>query len=296
MKNKGERLFPYTMTLPALLLLLCLSVFPLLFVLYYSFTDYYLLTKTPPLFIGVENYAKILRDPYFLQAVSNTVRFTVLAVLAETGLGLLMALLVNSVRRGAKILRTLVLLPTLLPGVTAALTWQIMLSNNYGIVNKLLSIFGVAPVNWLMDTKTAFYAILFIDVWQFAPFAFLLIYAALQTVPKSQYEASEIDGAGAFGRFLYITLPNIRTALLLTALLRTIDSFRLFDKINILTKGGPANTTATITQYIYLNGVRSLKVGYGGAASVIMTVLVLALSVAYIAMTFKTEKNGRLRG
>ena len=290
MKKNTERFFPYGMTLPALFILLCLSLFPILYLLFYSFTDFRLLGKTHPSFIGFQNYARILRDPYFLQSLRNTVLFTVLAVLSETILGLLMALLINGVRFGAKVLRILVLLPTLLPGVTAALTWQLMLSNNYGVINKMLAALGAAPVNWLMETRTAFYAILFIDIWQFSPFAFLLLYAALQTVPESQYEAAQMDGAGSLQQFFYVTLPNIRPALLLTAMLRTIDTFRLFDKVNILTKGGPANSTATITQYIYLNGIRSLKIGYGGAASILMTVFVLALSFLYLARTFHKRK------
>lgn len=145
----------------------------------------------------------------------------------------------------------------------------------------------MSSVNWLQDTHTAFYAILAIDIWQYAPFAFLLIYAALQSVPESQYEAARLDGAGVIKQFVYITLPNIRGTVMAVVLLRIMDSFRLFDKVNILTKGGPANTTATITQYIYSYGVKQLKVGYGCAASVIMTVIILIISSGYIRQNIK---------
>ncbi|MDD4368148.1 MAG: sugar ABC transporter permease [Oscillospiraceae bacterium] len=285
-QEKRATAFAYSMALPALVVLAGLSVYPLLYILLYSFTDYTLLAREAPAWVGGANYAEILQDPYFQQALLNTVKFAFGAVLLETGLGLLMALQVIRMKSGQQLLRTLLLLPTLLPGVTVALTWQIMFSNNNGILNQLLAWLQLPAVNWLQDPGTAFYAILAIDVWQYAPFAFLLIYAALQTVPASQYEAACLDGAGNWDQFRYITLPNIQPALLLTALLRTIDSFRLFDKVNILTRGGPANTTATITQYIYQNGVRSLKIGYGGAASVIMTVLVLLLSLVYIRKSF----------
>jgi multiple sugar transport system permease protein len=186
-------------------------------------------------------------------------------------------------------LRTVSLLPTLLPPVTVALIWQIMFSNNYGIINKLLGEIGIDPVNWLMDVNTAFYAILVIDIWQYAPFAFLLIYASLQSVPQGQYEAAKIDGAGVLQQFVYVTLPNIANGVIMVVLLRTIDTFRLFDKVNILTKGGPANSTATITQYIYQYGVKGLKVGYGSAAALIMTVIVLILAGAYIKRSFKKQ-------
>lgn len=287
--NKCKNIFSYKMVTPSMIILTLLSLFPLMFNIFYSFTDYYFLAKTAPKFIGIENFIKILEDTYFRQAVYNTIKFTILAVLFETILGLMMAIFINSIKRGKKVLRTMVLLPTLLPPVTVALVWQIMFSNNYGVINETLSKFGIPAINWLMDVKTAFYAILTIDIWQYAPFVFLLIYAALQSVPQGQYEAAKIDGANSWHRFIYITIPNISKVIGMVVLLRAIDSFRLFDKVNILTKGGPANSTATITQYIYQYGVKGLKVGYGSAASLIMTLIVLVLAFFYIRQSFKKE-------
>lgn len=287
--GKSKSVFAYKMISPSSIILVALSLFPLMFIFYYSFTDYYFLAKTQPKFIGFENFNKIIEDTYFRQAIYNTVKFTVIAVAFETVLGLMMALFINSITRGKRLIRTLVLLPTLLPPVTVALVWQIMFSNNYGIINEILNKFGVSSINWLMDVKTAFYAILTIDIWQYAPFVFLLIYAALQSVPQGQYEAAKIDGANIWHRFLYITIPNISKVTGMVVLLRTIDTFRLFDKVNILTKGGPANSTATITQYIYQYGVKGLKVGYGSAASLIMTLIVLFLAIFYIRQAFKKE-------
>lgn len=273
-----------------MLVLTVLSIFPLCFVIYYSLTDYYYLTTVPPKFVGLENYIKIFKDQYFVQALWNTLRFTILAVISEVILGLAVATLINSIKRHQKLIRTTTLLPTLLPPVTVALIWQIMFSNNYGLLNNLLESVGLAPVNWLMDVNTAFYAILVIDIWQYTPFAFLLLYAALQSVPQGQYEAAALDGAGAWKRFIYVTIPNISTNVIMVVLLRVIDTFRLFDKVNILTKGGPSNSTATITQYIYQYGVKMLKVGYGSSASIIMTILVLILAFGYIKKNFDRNK------
>lgn len=294
--GKSKRIFAYEMMSPSILLLIMLSLFPLIFILHYSFTDYYFLAKTSPEFIGTANFSQILGDTYFKQAIVNTVKFTILAVIMETLIGTLMAVFVNGIKSGKRMIRTLVLLPTLLPPVTVALVWQIMFSNNYGIINEFLNKINISSVNWLMDVKTAFYAILTIDIWQYAPFVFLLIYAALQSVPQSQYEAARIDGANAWHRFIYITIPNISKVIGMVVLLRTIDTFRLFDKVNILTKGGPANSTATITQYIYQYGVKGLKVGYGSAASLIMTVIVLFLALFYIKQSFKTEESVEVKG
>ncbi|MEK3788795.1 carbohydrate ABC transporter permease [Paenibacillus sp. FSL K6-1230] len=274
--------FQWAMLAPVTLLLIGVTVFPFIFTVTNSFTDYYYLATDDKQFIGFSNYIKILQDEQFLQAVWNTIKFMILAVSIETALGLGIAVLIESMRRGQKVLRITMLIPSLLPPVTVALIWQMMLSNHNGIVNHLLHWFGAGPFNFLMDINIAFNAILFIDIWQWTPFAFLLLYAGLQSVPRSQFEAAKVDGAGKLRIFIHITLPNIMPTLFMVILLRTIDTFRLFDKVNILTGGGPANSTTTITQYIYKQGVYNLQIGYGAAASVIMVMLVLVFSLFYI--------------
>ena len=253
------------------------------FTFVYSFTDYnYLKGTENASFVLFDNYVSLFKNGYFQQAVWNTIKFTILAVVLEMALGLLIAVFVNSLKRGQKIMRTLLLLPYLLPAVTVALSWRMMLSANYGIINQFLKGLGLPVFNWFMDTKTAFGTILLIDVWQNVPFVFLLLYASLQSVSENQYEAARIDGAGFFQQFWYITLPNIKGSLALCALLRTIDTFRLFEKVNVLTGGGPAGTTTTITQFLYTYGIKSLDFGFGSAGAIVMTLLVLILSSFYI--------------
>ena len=289
--KKKNALYAYLMSSPAMLVITILSIFPLLFIIWYSMTNYEFLYPQRTKFIGFDNYKKLFSDPYFRQALVNTLKFTALAVFFEVLLGLAISVLVKSVKSGQKLMRTLTLLPTLLPPVTVALVWQIMLSNNNGLINNILGVFGFSPVNWLMSVNTAFYAILVIDIWQYTPFAFLLLYAAMQGIPQGQYEAAGIDGANKWSQFRYITVPNISRSIIMVMLLRVIDTFRLFDKVNILTKGGPANTTATITQYIFHNGVNMLKVGYGSAASVVMTLIILVLAYGYIRQSFQPRKH-----
>lgn len=287
MQNKKNNTgFTYQLTGPTLLFLLVMTVYPVIFTLCYSFTDYNYLKGTHP-FSGLANYKALFQNLYFRQAVCNTVVFTVLAAGLEVGLGLLMALFVKSLKRGQKVIRTLLLLPYLLPAVTVALIWRMMLSPNYGIVTELFANLGLPVYNWFYDVKTAFGMLLLIDVWQNVPFAFLLIYAHLQGVPESQYQAASIDGAGALQRFWYITLPNIGNGIALCTMLRIIDTFRLFEKVNILTGGGPANTTTTITQFMYMYGVKTLKFGFASACAVVMTVFVLIMSSVYIRKAMK---------
>lgn len=282
-----NKLFSGLMITPTIIVLLIMSLFPLLFTIYYSFTDYYYLSRSGANFISLDNFVKILSDPYFQQAVRNTVIFTLVCVLFETVVGLMIAIFVNGLHHGKKIMRTLLLLPYLLPPVTVALIWKIMLSGNYGIINNFLLALNLPVFNWFYDTRTAFGSLMFIDIWQNTPFVFLMLYASLQGVPESQYEAAKIDGASKWKQFKYVTLPNLKGGITLCLLLRTIDTFRLFEKVNILTQGGPANTTATITQYLYLNGIKNLQFGFGSAGAIIMTVLVLVVSSFYIRKTVK---------
>ena len=275
--------FGLGMLTPTMIVLLVMTAYPLIFTFVYSFTDYnYLKGTQDASFVLFENYTSLIQNGYFQQAVWNTVIFTVLAVVLEMGFGLLIAVFVNSLKRGQKIMRTLLLLPYLLPAVTVALSWRMMLSANYGIINQFLESLGLPVFNWFMDTQTAFGTILVIDVWQNVPFVFLLLYASLQSVSENQYEAARIDGVGFLQQFWYITLPNIKGSLALCALLRTIDTFRLFEKVNVLTGGGPAGTTTTITQFLYTYGIESLDFGFGSAGAIVMTVLVLILSSFYI--------------
>lgn len=285
-KDRSERIqntiFSINMTSPTVVLLLIMSVFPLLFTIYYSFTDYNYLSKSGAHFVGFNNYIKLFKNKYFIQSIWNTIKFTVICVLAEMLLGLAIAVFVNSIRRGKKTLRTIVILPYLIPPVTVALIWQILLSNNYGIINTFLNAIHIPTYNWFYDIKVAFWTICFIEVWQCMPFVFLLLYASLQSIPSDLYEAAKLDGANSWQQFIHITLPGISNGLFLCFLMRTVDTFRLFDKINILTKGGPANSTATITQYLYNNGISNLHFGNGSAIAVVMVILVLILSSAYI--------------
>ena len=279
--STATRRFANTMVSPTVIILLVMTAYPLVFTLIYSFTDYNLMKRNTS-FIALKNYADLLGNAYFRQAIWNTVKFTVLTVALEMVCGFFLALFVNSLKKGQKAMRTLLLLPYLLPAVTVALSWRMMLSPNYGIVNQVLTTLNLPVYNWFSDIQTAFGMLVLIDVWQNTPFVFLLLYAALQSVPQAQYEAAKIDGASRFKTMIYVTIPTLKNSLSLCALLRTIDGFRVFEKVNLLTGGGPANSTATITQYLYNFGIKNLKFGFGSAGAIVMTILVLILASAYI--------------
>ena len=201
------------------------------------------------------------------------------AIAEELGLGFIAknAALNSAMNLGIKALQIV---------FTLFLCW-LMIRLSHKLINKVLEALNLPVYNWFSDIHTAFGMLLLIDIWQCAPFVFLLLYAALQAVPQAQYEAARIDGANGLKVLFYVTIPNIKNSLALCALLRTIDSFRLFDKVNLLTGGGPANSTSTITQYLYNYGISSLDFGFGSAGAIVMTVMVLILSSFYIKRAIK---------
>lgn len=284
-----NRSFGYEMTFPSVALMLVLTVYPVIFTAIYSFTNYNFLKKEKA-FIGFSNYTSLFQNEYFIQSLKNTAEFTILAVLLEVSIGVFLAVFVKSLKeKTQKILRVVLMFPYLLPSVTVALVFKMMLSPNFGIINQILEKIHIPVFNWFYDSRTAFLAILFIDVWQNVPFVFLLVYAKLTTLPSTQYEAAQIDGANWFQVFRFITLPNISGCLTVCIMLRMIDTFRLFEKVNILTGGGPAGTTSTVTQFMYNYGIQTFKFGFGSACSVTMTLLVLIFALFYIRRIFSSK-------
>ena len=289
----GGRAFPKLMLTPTLVIMAVLTAYPLVFTFVYSFTNYNYLKHAhkSPDFILFKNYIDLFKNGYFRQAVVNTVVFTLLAVALEIFFGLLVAVFINSLKRGQKVMRTLLLLPYLLPAVTVALSWRMMLSPNYGIINQVLETFGLPVHNWFMDTKTAFGTVLLIDVWQNIPFVFLLLYASLQSVSQDQYEAALIDGASSWQSFIHITVPHIKVVVGLLVVLRTIWVFNNFDIIYMTTAGGPASMTTTMPLYIYDLGWTNKLVGRASAASIILLLFLIVVCIAYFAVITHWEKE-----
>jgi len=230
-------------------------------------------------FVGLENYAYLLRDPGFLRALGNTVYITALAVPLELGLGLATALLLHRRFPGRAWVRAAVLVPWAIPTVVSARMWEWIL-NPAGVLNHLLG----ADVNWLGDPAVAIHAVILADVWKTTPFAALLLLAGLQVIPEDLPRAARVDGAGPFRVFWHVTLPLLRPALLVALLFRTLDTFRVFDVVYALTEGGPADRTATLSLYAYRLYFRTQQFGTGSAVSVLTFACVLVLAVLYVRL------------
>lgn len=262
-------------------MLLFVTVYPILGTLYYSLHKYNLLTGEFE-FTGLQEYILLLQDPVFAISVRNTVFFSVSATLAQTFLGLAIAVLVNQEIRGRRWLIPVLVLPNMFSVVVVSSMWKLMLDYETGLINHILRAIGLPAQAWLSSVELALPSIIVIDTWQWTPICFLIFYAGLQSIPRELYEAALVDGASPLRTFRSITLPLLKPYIALVLLLRSIDTFRLFDKVYLLTGGGPAHATETISLYIFKTGLVFLDIGKASAASFIMLVLVLLISALYV--------------
>lgn len=286
MNSKREERRMVAMTLvPALVVTFGVILIPLVEAFWLSFHRYNLTVPGRP-FIGLANYAAALSDPGFWQAVGRTLYFTVVSTGLELVLGLAVALLLNERFAGRGLLRALLLLPWALPTIVNGMIWRWIYNADYGALNALLVQLGLIDHyrSWLGSPMGAMNAVIVADVWKMTPLVVMILLANLQTIPGELYEAASIDGAGALGRFRFVTLPHIRAGILVSLVARTIEAFKVFDIIFIMTRSGPANGTQTIAYYAYTETFTGLQFGKGAALSYLIAILITALALIYFRL------------
>jgi trehalose/maltose transport system permease protein len=273
---------------PTLVAGLAVAGWPLSRTAYLAFTDARLSEIEAAGWLGLDNFALILSDPHWWRAVGNTAVFTVASVTSELVLGLAFALLLNARWRGRRALGAVALVPWAVPTIVAAQMWGWMFHDVYGVVNDLLLRLGLieTPVAWLADPASALAAVVVTDVWKATPFMTLLLLAGLQAMPPQVHAAARVDGAGPVRRFLYITLPLLRPAIVVALIFRTLDAMRVFDLIYVMTSNSRA--TATVSVYARQHLIDFQEVGYGSAASLLIFLIVGLISVAYVAVLAPT--------
>jgi multiple sugar transport system permease protein len=262
---------------PALVLLSFVTVYPVLYVIYLSL-ERRLLIFNISRFVGLDNYLFLFRDDRFWNAFGNTAYFTVMSVALEMGLGLSIAVLLNRSFRLKGAARAAVLVPWSVPTVVSARMWEWMYNTDFGILNYIFR----AKINWLGSPSLALNAAVFMDVWKTTPFVAILLTAGLQVIPADLYRAARIDGASAWQAFRRITLPLLKPVIIVVLTFRTLDAFRVFDAIYVLTGGGPANSTETLSIYAYKVLFQTLQFGYGSALSLVVFLCTGMISVFYI--------------
>lgn len=239
-----------------------------------------------PNFVGLKHYKAFFAEKRFWTSIGNTLIFTLYAVTVEMAVGFIIALLINKPFAGRGLVRAAVLIPWATPTAISAMVWQFLYNGQHGIIAKLFAESGlISDMSVLLSTKAgAFFSVILADVWKTSPFVALLLLAGLQTIPGSLYEAAQVDGASRWRLFLHITLPQMRMPLLVTLMFRTLDAFRVFDLIYVLTGGGPANATESISMYAYQTMFAKLDFGAGSALSVIVFLFIAGICMVYVKL------------
>jgi multiple sugar transport system permease protein len=273
--------------LPAVIVVVAVIVFPWAFTGWMSLHEWKIGGARS--FVGVDNYARLLADQRFGEAVWQTLVYTALAVILPLMLGTLAALVFNEQFPLRGFFRGVFVLPMMATPVAIALVWTMMFHPQLGVLNYLLSLVGIPPQVWVFDPRTVIPSLVLVETWQWTPLVMLIVLGGLAALPVEPYESAEIDGATAMQRFWYITLPMIAPFLMVATIIRTIDALKSFDIIYAITQGGPGTASETINIYLYLQAFSFYDVGYGSAIAVVFFTLVVALSLVLLWVRQRTK-------
>lgn len=282
--------FPWLLVAPTVILLVTLTIFPLLYSLFISMHEYALGTERE--FIWFGNYWDLISNPDFRRKIWFTLQITVFAVAIELVLGLLCALVLSKRLPGMGVLRMIVYIPMMISPLVVAYFWRIMLDGSFGVFTYFADSLGFGKPQWTVDLTLAKASIVVVDVWQWTPFVTLLMLAGLQSVPAQLYEAASLDRASRWMTFRRITLPHLMTPVLLALLFRTIDTFKLFDSVYVITQGGPGDLTETLSLNAYNVGFEQSLIGPAAAISWIVVIVINILAVILIKALTRQSRRG----
>lgn len=274
-----DNILGYSFLAPALILLGIFLVIPVGMVIYYTFTDYYLLTPDERKFVGFENFIRLTKDPIFLKSFLNTLKFVVWIIPVQLGAALGMALIVNKKRKGNMFFKVAFFAPVVMSLVVISILWLYLLNPNSGLLNAILNKVGIASQPFLTSPKQAMYAIVFVSAWQGAGYQMLLFLGGMQNIPQDVYEAAELDGFSRWAQFRYITMPLLKPTALFVLLTTLISAFKLIVQPMVMTQGGPLNSTITMVYYIYQQGFTDRLVGYSSSIALVFTTLIGMISL-----------------
>jgi ABC-type sugar transport system permease subunit len=283
----------WLLIIPSLVVIVGVTLWPVIYTLFLSFFKVPTGINQVITFVGLDNYIKMLQDQTFWQTIGRTLYFTVVSVGLEMVLGLAIAQLVTSHPWGWKFLRFSLIIPWAVPTIVNGAMWRWIYSADFGALNGILMQLGLIKhyIPWLALPNMAMNLVIMADVWHMMPLVALILQAALATLPAELDEAAAVDGANALHRFWYIRLPMLRPAILVALIMRTVDAFRVFDIAYIITSGGPAFRTVTITYLTYLNTFSYGKQGIGAALSFLISIVTIILSIIFIRFLYRPEET-----
>ena len=280
--SSEQRRTAFLLISPAVIVLLAINLFPIVYAVYISFHHWTLARPQPPRFAGWFNYEEALIDDRFINAIWVSLSFVTLAVAVEFILGFLLAFVFHARLRGLATLRKISMLPVMVMPLVVGLVWFYMFNENFGVVNWVVTLFGSPRLPFLTHDTLALWSLVIADVWQWTPFVMLVLFAALQSLPEYVYEAARMDGLSGWQIFWRITLPLLRPAIWVVLILRVVDAFRMVELVFMMTKGGPAGYTEVLPWYLYTTGFLSLDLGYAAAMAVLMLILVTIVSQLFV--------------
>ena len=280
--RKERNKFIILMLMPATILLVGLTLFPFIVSLILSFTDYSLLRPGQTKFIFLDNYIELMKTDEFWIALRVTVVFTVLAVFIQVVLGVVFATLLHNENTNVSLLRTLYLLPLAITPIAATFTFRLMFNPSLGVVNYFMKLLGLEPQAWLASPNTAMFSLIIVDTWQWTPFILLICLGGLASLPSEPFEAAKVDGASSWQIFTKITVPMLYPFIGLALLFRSIDAFKTFDIIYVLTSGGPGILTRTLNLYAFKHGIEYLSMGYAGSIAIVMLIITIVVAQIFL--------------
>lgn len=273
-----EKYLPWLLLCPVFVLLIAVTIYPFIYGVYLSLSRYSIIMGLS--FRGIGNYIELFKDSRFLHSLGVTLIFVFSAVGLEFLVGLGVALLLSRQFWQKRVFISLIYIPMIMAPIAVALMWRMLYNADFGPINYFLLSANLTgrKIAWLSETRYALFSLIVVDVWQWSPFVFLVLYAGLQSVPPELLEAAQIDGASRWKAFRYIIFPFLSSFIILAFLFRIMDAFKIFDSISVLTKGGPGTSTEVVSWLSYLTGFTYFRLGYAAAMSMILFAIIMVIS------------------
>jgi len=291
--RQQDRRIGWLLVAPAMLIIFGVTLYPILSTFYLSFFEAPSGINLPKTFVGFQNYIGLLTDPTFWATIGRTLYFTIVSVGLELVIGLAIAQLIQSHPPGWRFLRISLIIPWAVPTIVNGAMWRWIYSADFGALNGLLEQLGIITHYqvWLIKPAWAMNLVILADFWHVVPFAALIFQAALAALPVELDEAAEVDGASAWQRFLFVRLPQLQAAILVVLIVRTVEAFRVFDIVYMITRGGPAFATVTITYLTYLQTFAYGNLGVGAALSFLITLFTLTMAIIFIRFLYRPPEE-----
>ncbi len=270
---------PYIFIAPSIAIFAIFFIFPIIYMIYLSFFDWDMMGDK--MYIGIQNYTKLIKDEDFFQVIRNTFQYMFFTVGITLVFSILLALFLKTSTGIHKILQSVIFLPYIISFVSISFIWMWMMDSSYGLFNYLLGLIHIDPVKWLEDPKMAMWSLIIVAIWKSIGYNTIILIAGMQNIPAYLYEAANLDKAKKTTVFFKITLPMLSPTLFFLALVNIIASLKVFETISIMTKGGPSNSTSTLVYYIYKYGFEYYKIGYSSAIGVVLMILIGILTLFY---------------